>query len=356
MDNKDFSSGSIIKFLTESRYRYARHGTFLLGFSLLLGIGDFFGDFPMRIAFCAMGIVYLVFIILFYLNMYVLIPFLLFKGRYIVYLIVLILSVLIGLRVLGWFYGNYFDVYRFVMEERKQTLGNSKAIILLCVSLISLSTTLKIVQHWMKDRERIVELKELTYVMELNELRNQVSPHFLFNMLNNVKALIRTEPEMATTVIMKLSEFLRYQLYESNQDKVVLASEVNFISNFLNLEKIRKDNLTISFDCLLDSNQLRQILVPSSLFTVFVENAIKYSLDPDEKETWINISIHVEAKKLHFTCINSRNENFALFQNKSGGLGLANSKRRLDLIYSNQYSLTITEKTNSFGVNLIIPL
>lgn len=272
------------------------------------------------------------------------------------YLLVLILSVLIGLRVLGWFYENYFDAYRFVIEERKQTFGNSKSIILLCVSLISLSTTLKIVQHWMKDRERIVELKELTYVMELNELRNQVSPHFLFNMLNNVKALIRTEPEMATTVILKLSEFLRYQLYESNQDRVALGSEVNFISNFLNLEKIRKDNLSISFDCSLDASQLRQIFVPSSLFTVFVENAIKYSFDPDEKEAWIKIALYIEAKKLYFTCANSRSEHFALYQNKSGGLGLANSKRRLDLIYDNQYTLTITEKTNQFGVNLIIPL
>lgn len=356
MDNKDFSNGFLIKFLTESRYRYGRHAFFLIAFLLLIGAGDFFVEFPLPIAFSVMGVVYLIFIVMFYVNMYVLIPFLLFKGKYVLYLIALVCAVLIGLHLIGWFYEHYFDAHRFVPEEKTRTLGNWYAIIVMCVSLISLSTTLKIVQNWMKDRERIVELKELTYAMELNELRNQVSPHFLFNMLNNVKALIRTEPERATTVIMKLSEFLRYQLYESNQDRVVLASEVNFISNFLNLEKIRKDNLMIYFDCPIESNRMKQILVPSSLFTVFVENAIKYSVDPDEKEAFIKVYMTIVLNKLHFTCTNSRSEEYARYQNKSGGLGLANIKRRLTLIYGDEHTLTITEKANLFSVNLIIPL
>jgi LytS/YehU family sensor histidine kinase len=103
-------------------------------------------------------------------------------------------------------------------------------------------------QRWTKDNARMAELSNITLNMELNELRNQINPHFLFNMLNNVKALIRTDPEKATTVIMKLSEFLRYQLYENTEEKTSLVTELNFLSNFLNLEKIRRDNLSISID------------------------------------------------------------------------------------------------------------
>lgn len=355
MDELDFSNNHIIKFLIEKRFRLARHLVFLVAFLCLLGIGDFYRKFPPSIAIWVVVVIYFIFIIMFYLNMYVLVPHLLFKNKYMIYSISLIVLVLLGLNALGFFFDHYFNPYRLipndVMEGDKYYTN-----LLLCVSFISLSTTIKLLQNWMKDKERIVELKSLTYAMELNELKNQVSPHFLFNMLNNVKALIRKEPEMATTVIMKLSEFLRYQLYESNQGRVLLTSEVDFILNFLNLEKIRRDNLMIHFDCQLEKNGTTPLFIPSGLFTVFVENAIKYSVDINEGESYVKVDIKVEDKTLYFTCINSKSVDFLILKNKNGGLGLTNIKRRLELIYVGKHKLTITPEEHLFTVNLIIPL
>src|SRR5690554_7995680 len=110
---------------------------------------------------------------------------------------------------------------------KRQTIRESDfdGIILLCASLVTVSTTIKLWQFSLNDVERITELKNITFDMEMNELKNQISPHFLFNMLNNVKALIRTNPEMANTVIIRLSEFLRYQLYENSGEKTLRSEE-----------------------------------------------------------------------------------------------------------------------------------
>src|SRR5690606_25869277 len=134
-------------------------------------------------------------------------------------------------------------------------------VIVVCASLISVSTTIKLLQRWLKDNERITELNNITFEMELNELKNQVSPHFLFNMLNNVKALIRTNPEMANTVIIRLSEFLRYKLYENNGERISLTSELEIVSNFLNLEQIRKDNFKVEIENHIDKNHLTSTFI-----------------------------------------------------------------------------------------------
>ncbi|MHC5361989.1 sensor histidine kinase [Myroides sp. LJL110] len=356
MGKKDINNGFIISFLISKRLRLIRHAFFLIAFFFLLYLGEFFNEFPINIAYCVIFLIYGIFIGMFYFNMYVLIPVFLFKNRYILYSISLILLVLLGINAIEWFFDNYFNEHRLVAISSLRKSKVNYSIILICASFISLSTTIKLLQYWIRDKERIVELKSLTYSMELNALRNQVSPHFLFNMLNNVKALIRTQPELATTVLVKLSEFLRYQLYESNRDRVLLSREIEFILNFLNLEKIRKDNLLIDFNCKISDNRIKSLFIPSGLFTVFVENAIKYSFDIHEQISYIKIDISISNDKLIFKCVNSKSKDFLLYKNKSGGLGLCNIKRRLELLYSGKQDLEIISKENQFIVNLTIPL
>jgi LytS/YehU family sensor histidine kinase len=215
----------------------------------------------------------------------------------------------------------------------------------------------KLLQRWTKDSERMAELSNITLNMELNELRNQINPHFLFNMLNNVKALIRNDPEKATTVIMKLSEFLRYQLYENTEEKTALVGELNFISNFLNLEKIRRDNLSIGIDNKTDVRSAGAVFIPPNLFTTFVENAVKHSINISGKEAWIRISIAIEDRSLHFMCSNSKDAIASVpTDKKSSGLGLANIKRRLELLYQDKYTLKINATDATYTVNLIIPV
>jgi hypothetical protein len=186
--------------------------------------------------------------------------------------------------------------------------------------------------------------------------RYQLNPHFLFNMLNNVKALIRTDPEKASFVIVKLSEFLRFQLYENNEDKTLLTSEINFLSNFIGLEKIRRDNLSVSLQSNTDQRVLSSVFVPPNLFTTFVENAIKHSVDLTDTETYIHINIMVENQKLYFTCSNSVSHEYRVADKKNSGLGLVNIKRRLELLYGDSYSLDINAAEHKYTVTLIIPI
>ena len=209
----------------------------------------------------------------------------------------------------------------------------------------------------MRDNEKINELKNITFTMELNELRNQINPHFLFNMLNGVKALIRTDPGKAITVIMKLSEFLRYQLYENNEEKTLLKSEISFLSNFLELEKLRRDNLSIDISSDTESKTFNTIFLPPSLFTAFVENAVKHSINISGAESFVRINIKVDRDKLYFNCINSKDPAYNPPQKgKNDGLGLANIKRRLELLYGDKYLLQISSTEDEHNIKLTIPL
>lgn len=356
MDNyRELSNRHLINFLVEKRFRFLRHSVFLIVFFFLLYGGNVFREFPLPIAYYVLISIYFTFITMFYVNMYFLVPFFLFRARYIPYVLFLVLLVYLGLEFLGYFHKNYFDFYRINTVDVDHN-DNYYAILIICASLISVSTTIKLLQRWIIDSERMSELKNMTYNMELNELKNQISPHFLFNMLNNVKALTRTNPEMASTVIMKLSEFLRYQLYESNQEKTLLSSEIDFLSNFLNLERIRKDNLHIDFENNLDKQYKNSLLIPSGLFTVFVENAIKHSVDTTGNPEYIKINISIENKKLHFICVNSKSKYYSVDDAKSSGLGLVNIKRRLELLYNDKYELNINSTDKEYKVNLIIPI
>lgn len=362
---QDYRDKKVLDFFIEKRYRLKRHLLFLTVFLLLLYGGDFISAYGTPYGYYAAAMVYVIFVAMFYVNMYVLVPAFLFRSKYLGYAVFLILLAVLGVGVLSYIKENYLDLHlhQNYIEAHKlmkrETIRKSDfyGIIIICASLVSVSTTIKLLQRWLKDNERITELKNITFDMEMNELKNQISPHFLFNMLNNVKALIRTNPEMANTVIIRLSEFLRYQLYENSGEKTLLASEIEFLSNFLNLEQIRKDNFKVEIINNIDKNILKNTFIPPGLFTVFIENAIKHSVNPNGDETFVKIIIEIKDKKLHFVCVNSKTEeNHFISKDKNNGLGLANIKRRLELLYRDDYQLHITSNKNEYIVNLEIPL
>lgn len=343
----------VLNFLVEDRYRWARHGVLLFGFLGLLFIAGFIEQYPGMYKFYSGCSVYTVYMLMFYINMYVLVPAFFFKARYGLYLLLVILLVVTGLSAMGYILDTYLEPHRIV---RRIARYNRYEGIIISVPIILVTTTVKLLQRWTKDNERMAELRTITLNMELNELRNQINPHFLFNMLNNVKALIRSNPAKATTVIIKLSEFLRYQLYENGEEKTPLASELNFLSNFLDLEKIRRDNFSVSIDSQPDKRTMATVFVPPNLFTTFVENAVKHNVDISDAPTYIRIRIGVEGQRLHFECINSKGNGMKPSDIKSSGLGLANIKRRLELLYPDTYQLDITATADEYKVTLIVPI
>ena len=213
------------------------------------------------------------------------------------------------------------------------------------------STFFKLLQQWMRDTNRIHELEKATIESELEQLKKQVNPHFLFNTLNNVNVLTQTDPERASQVLTRLSDLIRYQLYDSVKEQIFLNADIHFLTDYLNLEKIRRDNFEFRISTKGDiANQF----IPPLLFIPFVENAVKYSLDSENK-SYIYLSFEVERNILYFVCINSKPGKIIKPQ-KSGGLGLANVKRRLELIYNEKYTLDIKEDENTYQVNLCLIL
>lgn len=312
-------------------------------------VSEFPGNYSYYRLICVFGAL----VLMCYVNMNLLVPLYFFRGRYLLYLLLLVILVLLCLSLVSAIFdflakSNHWNSHwREHHEERKFYEGT-----IIVIPIILVTTMIKLFQRWVRDRDSITELKNITLKMELKELRNQINPHFLFNMLNGIKSLVRTDPAKAATVIMKLSEFLRYQLYENDVQKTVLIAEINFLSNFLELEKMRRDNFSIQIDSSTTPSVMNSTFLPPNLFTTFVENAVKHSVDISGADSFVKVIIEVSGKTLYFTCINSRDPNYRASDGKNSGLGLVNAKRRLDLLYPEGYDLTQHSTEREYTVKL----
>lgn len=352
MDNICNRNHQPIALLTEDRYRVLRHIIVLISIFTLAFFSGEKKEFASPYDYYGVLMGCSVFIAIFYTNMYLLVPQLFFKARYVPYIILILL--LTGLALVGVkeVQSYLFATHRIAKADTPVASFISKTVQLSLITLVS--TALKLFQRWIKDNQRIYELNNLTLSMELSGLKNQINPHFLFNMLNNVNVLIKDNPDKASAVVLKLSEFLRYQLYENDEEETSLSSEIEFLSNFLNLENIRRDNFSFRIDT--DIKNAFNLFIPPNLFTVFVENAVKHSIDIDGGETYVIISLRTADKKLYFTCVNSKTADSVPSLPGNSGLGLANIKRRLDLLYKDTYVLQVAVTEKSYTVNLTIPL
>ncbi|ROI06877.1 GHKL domain-containing protein [Chryseobacterium sp. G0240] len=349
-----FKETLVMDFLIETRYKAHRHLLFLIFFFFLLYSARFWHPYSGVYQYYVLFFVYAILITMVYINIYILVPRFFFKTQYVTYLVVLLFMGVIGLNIIGYGFKSVFAGFKIGNMYRENEKGGIYEGILMCIPIILTTTTVKLLQKWISDNKRINELSNLTLNMELNELRNQINPHFLFNMLNNVKALIRTDPDKASVVIVKLSEFLRYQLYENSEEKTLLTSEIDFLSNFLNLEKIRRENFSFDIQTDADKRIINGIFIPPNLFTTFVENAVKHSVDISGKESYVRIWIKIEDRQLIFTCVNSRNPDYSVSDKKNSGLGLVNIKRRLELLYNNDFELNIISGNKEYSVILKI--
>ena len=185
---------------------------------------------------------------------------------------------------------------------------------------------------------------------EYLKLKQQVNPHFLFNMLNNANVLIKRNPEEASKVLFKLEDLLRYQINDSSRERVSLASDIRFLNDYLNLEKIRRDHFQFTVE---QEGDIDSIWIQPLLFIPFVENAVKHSFDSEHPSS-VHLSFKVEENRLEFRCENSTPA--VAVSNKVGGIGLANIQRRLGLLYPDRYELEQIENENRYIVILCITL
>jgi signal transduction histidine kinase len=353
----ELKNTNLQQLIVDGRYSILRHAVLLLATLAVIFYSNWQNEYSGAFKYYRLACVFVGLITMCYINMFILVPLYFFRRRYLLYLAMLGLVVFVCLGAMAGLLNTYLSSAKVLMEEHHEVWdrGFYEGFIIL-IPIILVTTMIKLFQRWTRDNERIAELKNMTLRMELNELKNQINPHFLFNMLNGIKALVRSDPEKAALVIMKLSEFLRYQIYENNEEKTLLKSEITFLSNFLSLEVLRRDNLSIEVNSPETLGILNGIYIPPNLFTTFVENAVKHSVDISGGQSFIGIKIAFFGNQLHFSCTNSKDPNFSSPDKKNSGLGLANIKRRLELLYQDSYSLTVNSNKNQFTITLILPL
>ena len=228
-------------------------------------------------------------------------------------------------------------------------------ILIIFLSILGISIAYFFLKEWAKSELIQTQLQANQYSTELKFLKSQINPHFLFNTLNNLFSMAQAKgnDELADG-ISKLSGMMRYMLYDSNAESVSLATEIAYLEECITLNKLRyaDDEVTVIFDY---PEQNTGVSIAPMLFIPFVENAFKHGVAIGQATT-VTISIMYSAQKLVFTCENNNYSTIKKMNMESGGIGLKNVKRRLELLYPGKHQLQITETDEKYIVNLEINL
>ena len=261
-------------FLLAPRFKFARHFLLLLTlFCITISIfANQSGELVLTLErFYGWLYYFVITSAIIYFNLYVLAPRFLIRGQILSYLISVACLILLSLCLIVVLQSWFHDVGGTYEE------GNLYIILNVLASMVSLSllifgtSALLLFKYWIGYNQRIDELASSTLQSELKFLKKQINPHFLFNMLNNANVLLRKNPEEASRVLFKLEDMLRYQINDSAKEQVLLDSEIRFLNDFLNLEKIRRDK----FEYVISKEgNISEVWLPPLLFIPFVENAV----------------------------------------------------------------------------------
>ena len=213
---------------------------------------------------------------------------------------------------------------------------------------------LRFVEDYFELEAKRKELENQQLTSELQFLRAQVNPHFLFNTLNNLYYLAVNHNSRTPEVIAKLSGMMRYMIYESNHEKVPLDKEIDYIENYLSLERLRlEENVPITFEVDGETSGVR--IAPLILIT-FLENAFKHGVSSSATAPWITVHLQVDRSELIYRVANGKlNEESKVLQNKSG-IGLQNTRRRLELAYPDRHYLRISDTDERYEIVLKLDL
>jgi two-component system, LytTR family, sensor kinase len=287
----------------------------------------------------------------FYLNYLGFIPRYLDKKQYRRYFVV----VLVAIAAVGFVkYGVGLFFHQHILTGRNgKTIGFASYYVSACFTTV-IFTLLSLLLHFTVDwflNERIQrDLENQRLTAELALLKSQINPHFLFNSLNSIYSLAYQRADNTPEAILKLSEIMRYMLYECNDNKVDLGNELQYLQNFIDLQKIRfGENSYVNFE--VDGIVTNQKIVPLLLIS-FIENAFKHGVANDPQLP-IQLKITVDDKHLHFYMHNKKH---LLNRDAAGGIGLSNVKRRLKLLYPNQYQLKINDTADTYTCELSLIL
>lgn len=338
--------------LTQRPFYHAGGWLAILVFLVLMQwrIGDL--SFGLSVASELINIVF--YIIVVYINLLYLFPQYLKKGQYWTYLLLLIGVALIftPLKLVL----KYF-LFSKVGSIQDDILTNLYAYFFSTFLVAGLSTVGKIMVDWIVQNRKKTVTQNESMQSELRFLKSQINPHFLFNTLNSLYALTLKKDDKAPDIVIKLSEMMRYMLYECNEPRVPLSKEINYLKNYLDLERLRQRK-GIDIQLKVNGNVSDQMIAPLMLIP-FLENSFKHGVNANIKDGFVVATLNVEPRAVHFILENSKGSQMPsqLHGNRpSGGIGLVNVRRRLDLLYKGRYELNIRESPSTYAVHLDLEL
>lgn len=290
-----------------------------------------------------------------YINLWVLIPRILQKGRYLLYFACLVVLIYLGAQFNQVTFDHLVDLilpgYYFI------SFYDISDILKFIFVYVSLTTLLKLSKGWfmlMQAEQQLMAVRQEKVETELKALKSQINPHFLFNSLNNIYSLALGKSGKTPDAILKLSGLMRYMLYESNADRVPLKQELHFIENYIDLQKLRSDRRSrIKFS--RKGNPAGKTIAPL-LFLPFIENGFKHGIKGDPEGGYVRIELAIQDSNIDLYIENNRGEVDRVENNEYNGIGLNNVKRRLELIYPGKHELEVQETRETFSIQLKLDL
>lgn len=288
-------------------------------------------------------------LLFFYLNYYILLPKLFFINKKTVYYLVIILCFFVIYLAPNWIIQLHFfpktnaSIHFPIKKRNVFHFFESSLFQFIVVWAIS---------YLLKIKKRIEIIKQEKQLAEITNLKSQINPHFLFNTLNSIYALTLIKSDKAPDAVLKLSNMMRYVVTENHENFVPLSKELNYISNYIDLQKLRINN-NVKFSYNVNGSFENKEIAPLILIT-FIENAFKYGLNPDE-ESEIVINISVKNQTLSLKVQNKIVVHFTENDLKSE-IGIENTKKRLAFLYPNKHMLSVENTQNMYTVLLTINL
>jgi sensor histidine kinase YesM len=338
-------------FIFSPSYRILRHTSFwlcwLLGWACFWTLVGWttFTEILIRVA------LYIpVFMIYSYPVSHIAVPKLPLKGKYLTFLCFIIFWL-----VVGWFLNVYFVNYIFISASELLNLPNrdeKSGIGFHCMVTTAASfSALSLLKHWMKKQQAWLQAEQEKITAQLQLLKAQLHPHFLFNTLNDIYSFsLQTSPK-TPQMILKLSSLLSYMLYDCKTDEVLLEKEVDVMKNYIDLEKERYgDKIDISVNI---HGAIQDKYITPLLILPFLENAFKHGTSEQLEKPWMSVDIAVKDHLLQCKVVNSKNEFVPLSEN---GVGIQNVKKRLELLYPGKHELKLADEGVFFVVSLQLQL
>jgi len=294
-----------------------------------------------------------------YFNMYYLMPKFLLSKRYLEFF-VYILMIAGGIAALMQYVLLPFLIHPFfcptTCSQDNLTLYRFIKNIVNINYLVAISATVVLLRNWYQHQQSARTLSQDKLEAELKFLKGQIHPHFLFNTLNSLYSLTLKKSDNAPEMVLKLSGLMDYMLYDANAEKVPLEKELNYIRNYIDLERMRYgDRVDISFTesgSILGANIAPMMLLP------FVENAFKHGVSTETENAWVRIDVKVQNGKLSLRVENCKQGEKAerTAKEMASGIGLKNVQRRLELLYKDAYSLEVENEPDVYAVHLELDL